>query len=93
VSGELADRLAEEILTLRAELCAVRTKLEGIVLAQLGGPCRKSGTVETVLQVAERVSLGITRLNAEARRYHDERNEVRAALREAGVLDPSINRG
>ena len=89
MSGELADRLVEEILTLRAELYAVRTKLEDIVIAQLGGPCPKSGTVETVLQVAERVSLGITRLNMDARRYHDERNEVQAAF--ASVLQALVN--
>jgi hypothetical protein len=95
MSGEQVCRLTHEVLALRDELAAVRAKLDEIVGYQLGGPCAEHGAVESVLQVAERVSLGVTRLNADARRYHDERGEARALVAECMAalvaVVPSVN--
>jgi hypothetical protein len=74
--------LFEAFINLRTELAAVRRRLEDIFIAQLGSPCSTAGAEETVLQLVDRVSRGITELNAQSCRRHDERDAARQLLAE-----------
>ena len=69
----------------RAQLAAVRVRLEQIVGYQLGGPCVQRGEEGTVLDVAERVSLGVTRLNEKCNSRGEQRDQLRALIAECVV--------
>ena len=60
-------------------------RLEQIVGYQLGGPCVQRGEEGTVLDVAERVSLGVTRLNEKCNSRGEQRDQLRALIAECVV--------
>lgn len=78
-SGDREDACGT-IVSLHAELSAVRARLEEVIGYQLGGPCVSRGEEGTVLDVADRVSRGVTELNEKCRRRGEERDQLRALV-------------
>ena len=77
--------LTAQLVAVRAQLAAVRARLEQIVGYQLGGPCVQRGEEGTVLDVAERVSVGVTRLNEKCNSRGEQRDQLRALIAECVV--------